>query len=591
MIASGSAVAGAADGYSYEPLTGDTDIRLLSLSAGTDEDGLVCDLIICPLAKCPSFDALSYVWGAAEENHKISCDGEDLYITPNLHQALRQVRRLDTPRWIWADQICINQQDPRERGHQVSLMAHIYSQAHKVVACFGGTNEEGRELSAYMEMLILYMETEVQRQGAWTNVEVFAQYPNSFFEASGFRSLRNIFQHPYFTRIWVIQELGLANMPVVLVGDSEISWATLLECSLFLRRDDRTLHQMPLGGVRAHHYTLTDWSSQTKRHWFVPRASNRSFLAVLDQTRCLEVSDERDRIFAFLGHPTATMADGSVVVSPDYTTDLESCLYEFAKQWILKSGDLSILSTVDIQRPEKHRRLPSWVPTWQTQRHRYLNMGGRRRFDAGTSLDGLGTISDRLLTVRGVLLDSVSSLCPFNLHQDEASESLDFRSIKTAWTIIESHESLFTRGVPRPVAFIQTVSTMNFLHDHLTKNQVAFERRFLRHLRHQSVPDWQPGDEEAARAFASVVGAITRRRQFMISRDHGIMGLVPETTMEGDTCCIVAQCQVPLILRSAPDGTRPYTVVGEAYLHGYMRGEVAEDVSAGHAQVTELTLC
>lgn len=583
----------AAGAYSYKPLGGQTDIRLLFLFAGAYEDRLVCHLATYPLAKSLSFDALSYVWGQAEERTQISCNGKDLYITSNLDRALRQIRSLNRPRCIWADQICINQQDPHERGHQVLLMGSIYSRARKVVACFGGTRDEGRGFSTFMDELTLYMEKAVEQKGDWNEVH-YRQHPDSFLEASGFRTLLNIFQHAYFTRVWVIQELGFANLPVVLVGDSEISWATLLECSLFLRRDVRLLNQKPtIGGGKLHHLTITDWRPNKKRHWFIREARNRSFVTLLDQTRHLEASDERDRIFAFLGHPTASMPDGSTIVSPDYTTDLNSCLYHFAKQWIMKSGDLTILGAVDIHRPKKYRNLPSWVPAWQKQKRNYNSLYAREDnlyYGAGALSYGLCEVNGRFLTVRGVKLDSVSVLCPLNVHPDETSDPSAFRSIRRAWAVVESQSPLFTRGAPRHFTFIQTLSATALPLDYFSEHQLASETSFLDYLQHQEMTDLKPDEESMRQALTVLIRGHTYGRQLMISRNHGIMGLVPETTVEGDVCCIVAQCQVPLIIRRTFYGTGQYSIVGEAYLHGYMRGEVANDVKAGHAQVTELTL-
>jgi hypothetical protein len=60
-------------------------------------------------------------------------------IRKNLYQALRSLR--DVPshsndareRVLWADAICINQNDLEERNQQVSIMAFIYSRAQTVL--------------------------------------------------------------------------------------------------------------------------------------------------------------------------------------------------------------------------------------------------------------------------------------------------------------------------------------------------------------------------------------------------------------------------------------------------------------------------
>lgn len=280
----------------------------------------------------PSFDALSYVWGSSDERQKIRCNGKDLHITANLYQALQQVRCVINARVIWADQICINQQDPRERGHQVALMGSIFSRAHKVLACLGGTHEEGRQLSAFMKTLAKKMEAEVWKYGTWWRIENPYHHADWLFEGDGFRTLQRIFRLAYFGRTWILQELGLAKMPVVLVGKFELSWTILIECSLFLNIDSRKFDPNKFLSIPpARRVALADWGLP-RRHWFISRIGDCDFIKVLDAARHLKASDDRDRVYAFLGHPAARMRDGTTVIYPDYTIDMNSCLHNFAKQ-------------------------------------------------------------------------------------------------------------------------------------------------------------------------------------------------------------------------------------------------------------------
>ncbi|KAF0324640.1 hypothetical protein GQ607_008079 [Colletotrichum asianum] len=76
-----------------------------------------------------TFEAISYVWGTHSRNEIVICDGKRLKITKNLRTALQRVRLPGGTRRLWADSICINQEDPNERGHQVALMGDIYSKA------------------------------------------------------------------------------------------------------------------------------------------------------------------------------------------------------------------------------------------------------------------------------------------------------------------------------------------------------------------------------------------------------------------------------------------------------------------------------
>jgi hypothetical protein len=81
----------------------------------------------------PQYEALSYVWGPIEMK-SISLNGQSCDVRENLFDALVTLRHENQQRTLWVDAICINQDDMKERNHQVSRMGSIYSQAEKVVA-------------------------------------------------------------------------------------------------------------------------------------------------------------------------------------------------------------------------------------------------------------------------------------------------------------------------------------------------------------------------------------------------------------------------------------------------------------------------
>src|SRR6266536_2397164 len=78
----------------------------------------------------PAFFAVSYVWGDPTRSHEITIDGKKHGITENLYLALRDLQR-DTlgDMKVWADAICINQDDLAERSDQVLLMWEVYHSA------------------------------------------------------------------------------------------------------------------------------------------------------------------------------------------------------------------------------------------------------------------------------------------------------------------------------------------------------------------------------------------------------------------------------------------------------------------------------
>ncbi|KAE9369769.1 HET-domain-containing protein [Stipitochalara longipes BDJ] len=108
------------------PLTEPDEIRLLWLAPCSANNRITCTTIHVRLSSKPRYEALSYEWGL-KETKTISLNGEDYSIRTNLFNALSNLWLKGQPRILWVDAICINQDNVRERNHQVSQMRCIYS--------------------------------------------------------------------------------------------------------------------------------------------------------------------------------------------------------------------------------------------------------------------------------------------------------------------------------------------------------------------------------------------------------------------------------------------------------------------------------
>jgi len=63
-------------------------------------------------------------------------------ITDNLHDALRELKNKGTFPRIWADAVCVNQCDAKEKEWQVPLMGKIYERASDVAIWLGAASED-----------------------------------------------------------------------------------------------------------------------------------------------------------------------------------------------------------------------------------------------------------------------------------------------------------------------------------------------------------------------------------------------------------------------------------------------------------------
>lgn len=103
--------------YKYHPINLKDEIRILILLPPASPDGseLHCELTTAKISDEPSYEAISYCWGAEVFLERIYLPEGTLAVTENLAAGLRRLRHKDRPRHLWVDAVCINQQDNGKR--------------------------------------------------------------------------------------------------------------------------------------------------------------------------------------------------------------------------------------------------------------------------------------------------------------------------------------------------------------------------------------------------------------------------------------------------------------------------------------------
>jgi len=92
-----------------------------------------------PCGITPPYIALSYTWGDAWDVVPIQVDGTTMMVTRNLRDGLIAIR--SEPQIssfpVWADAVCINQNDVKEQNNEVKRMFEVYRRASRVVIWLG----------------------------------------------------------------------------------------------------------------------------------------------------------------------------------------------------------------------------------------------------------------------------------------------------------------------------------------------------------------------------------------------------------------------------------------------------------------------
>ena len=237
--------------YTYEPLDPhEATIRLMTLLPGLFNDNICVtlrDYILWDYKEeIPGYEALSYTWGPVEDPiyiditterstlsdrkrdaWKLSLKGR-LAVTRNLALALRYLRVKDRTRALWIDAICVDQQNLEERGHQVQRMADIYRNADRVVIWIGPAAEDSPLAIETMHSLGSRIETNSRSLEVEIKSDDDAHLANPGltlpYDDKTWSSVYSLLCRPWFKRLWIWQEVILAETAELQCGSKTLDW-------------------------------------------------------------------------------------------------------------------------------------------------------------------------------------------------------------------------------------------------------------------------------------------------------------------------------------------------------------------------------
>ncbi|CAG8971855.1 hypothetical protein HYALB_00001966 [Hymenoscyphus albidus] len=139
-------------------------------------------------------------------------------------------------RTIWADQVCINQNDVQERNSQVAMMKDVYTQARRTIIWLGKPDSDMLVVANLLEVITttaygrLPMTKGPFRQELPEDIEKFiaiksdSNWPS---DLEFMRSIANTLNKSWFSRAWIIQEVVLSQEPLLLFGNDTFNIAVL----------------------------------------------------------------------------------------------------------------------------------------------------------------------------------------------------------------------------------------------------------------------------------------------------------------------------------------------------------------------------
>lgn len=329
----------------YSRLTDADSIRLLRLHGSGDTNYPICGTLEIHRLRDPCrpiFEAFSYTWADYKGDSSL-CETiflgpqyDVLPVTTNCSAALRRFRTV-ADRLIWVDAICINQFDLKERGHQVSLMRNIYTSAARVLTYLG-------KFDHVVDISLVLPQNNNQLCGETS--------PSSTFDS------RVMLRTPYFSRIWVIQELMLSKTASVTLGDHTMHLDDLLS----------NINTLPFAAGSG---LPTNWLQH-----FGQKGTTRDIFSLLVATKNCHCGDLRDRVYGLMGLVTDDEAEQLLI---DYNISVQQLYTGLAMHWFasverrLRPTPLEILKLALLPRTTPF--LPSWAPDWAPQLYTDVILG------------------------------------------------------------------------------------------------------------------------------------------------------------------------------------------------------------------------
>jgi Heterokaryon incompatibility protein (HET) len=355
----------------------------------------------------------------------------------------------------------------------------------------------------------------------------------------------------------------------------------------------------------------------------------RTFYLLLElllyETRYFRATDPRDNIYAVLSivsHAFGATYPTTDLSRPDYRLPVRKVFINVTREIATKTGSVSVLSLVD-RDSKQIPDLPSWVPDYSASTIQALayicEAGLYRAFDLNRRSPKL-TIVDDVFSLCAIRWDAIAKVehpeGPFAL-QGKMDLCLQLPKIyfhgqtrvEALWRTLIADTDGGQSPAPETIGNSFRQYVLLAVATRIRKILEGWDGRELEvpdfvsliklNNNYEERPDpWLPRGEEVesfwnmfqtmqqslqenerllrglgqgAHLYAAAIESIGRGRD-LFKTGGNLLGLAPVSAKPGDTIWFFPSSKVPFVLRHC--GDKQYKLIGEAYLHGYMHGEL-----------------
>ncbi|WQF80958.1 Putative heterokaryon incompatibility [Colletotrichum destructivum] len=434
------------------------------------------------------FDALSYVWGDSHPKRRLICNGKHFDVRESLYEALIEYRHRHCNRRLWADAICINQNDDVEKTEQVRLMSDVYGTAMRTIIWLGRLQPDDEKAIRLVELV--YNKTQrdnSQRPVSGTNEDFdfktldIPNVRNIRQIDPSWKALFQILRHPWFSRVWVIQELVLSSNPSFWRGEKSVDVHHLMWIAFHVgtKRNLSTafglingFSSLPALGMANYFYNSAVRNRREKLPiWFH-----------LMNSLGMKATDLRDRFFAIAG-----ISAGLWTHFVDYSRTLEQVLSQVGLMSIIEGHQILDFEALDaladypsitIRSASLH--IPSWVPNFFSDQLRGIAFSRHYSTNSLRRTQGFMAAEIQIIVEdpNRALQHPITPSAPYLYHKvrELHMKALVFDKIKSMIPLtdmVKAKTSKFPREEKHPLSALQAgwddahelaISTISFVH-------------------------------------------------------------------------------------------------------------------------------
>jgi Heterokaryon incompatibility protein (HET) len=276
-------------------------------------------------------------------------------VTRNLHAALVRLRLENKKCRLWVDAVFINQNDDTEKSDQVNMMREIYQHGTRTLVLLGSDSmalTKGFLVIAKMLKGIKFYE---ERDGLEPSQGLDSIPSVHTYNRPG---LLAIFEQPYFTRIWVIQEVAVSSSAEAFCGHHSISWDGLAAAG----ERCNTAGTEPFDEMQSLALFENISGSRTR----IQAGIKQDLPRLLIEHRGAATTCTKDKVYALLGMLDPEDLQSHCIVPnyrKEYTTEEVYIDVAISIITTTKNLDMSSGSGILTSGP-KSLQLPTWAPDW-----------------------------------------------------------------------------------------------------------------------------------------------------------------------------------------------------------------------------------